>query len=555
MKNKLVLIIYILLSNACLSQVLSLSYSSKNEPEKSITDSLTLNSKTFNTFNNLKKYNDSTISNLKKSGFLNLLARPLIKTSDSSFNQSLSLGKRYRTVRIEATSESKEIDSLLEITLSRKRNKNYSTPSLLENRIKEIYSYLINKGYTFTTIKTSNIAMNTSDTITVHLNIKNKEKRYIDHIKIKGYDTFPKRYTQNLIKKRYLINEKNLKKIKGTFEKLPFIEIIKESELLFKKDSTTLYVYLKKKNNNALDGLIGFNNTEGTKLEINGYLDLQLNNNFNNAEQIHLIYRGDDQDQTQLDVNLDLPYLFKSKIGLSANLNLLRRDSTYQNSTFGSGLFYSFNPQVKTGLSYKTTNSTTEANGTNSKNFKSQNLKLDFNYDLFSNDELMIYESRAKLEIITGNRVTTDRNSQQLRLNAIAEHNLQIDQNNSINIRGTLNLLDSDDIIFNELYQVGGINSIRGFNQNSIDTSFFTAINTEYRYRISRGIYLHSIIDYGIFEDFLSKKTENIYGIGVGTAILTQSGILRISFANGSFSGANLDFSSTVAHINLKIRF
>lgn len=555
MKNKLVLIIYILLSNTCVSQVLSLSYSSKNESDKSVMDSLTLNNSTFDSFNNLKKYNDSTISNLNKSGFLNLLARPLIKTSDSSFNQSISLGKKYRTVRIEATSESKEVDSLIEITLSRKRNKNYSTPSLLENRINEIHSYLTNKGYTFTTIKTSNLTMNTSDTITVQLNVKNEEKRFIDNIKIKGYDKFPKRYTQSLIKKRYLINEQNLKKIKGTFKKLPFIEIFKESELLFKKDSTTLYIYLKKKNNNILDGLIGFNNTEGTKLEINGYLDLQLNNNFNNGEQIHLIYRGDDRDQTQLDVNAELPYLFKSKIGLSANLNLLRRDSTYQNTTFSSGLFYSFNPQIKSGLSYKTTNSTTETNSTNSKNFKSQNLKLDFNYDLFSNDELIIYDTRAQIEIITGNRATTDQNSQQLRLNAIAEHNLQINPKNSINVKGTLKLLNSDNIIFNELYQVGGINSIRGFNQNSIDTSFFTALNTEYRYRISRGIYLHSIIDYGIFEDFLSKKTENIYGIGVGTAILTQSGILRISFANGSFSGANLDFSSTVAHINLKIRF
>ncbi|WP_438961654.1 hypothetical protein [Nonlabens sp.] len=555
MKNTLLLIIYTLTSTVCLSQSLKLSYSSKKESQKTITDSLTKNNILFKNYNDLTEHNDSIISQLKKAGYINLLSNPIKKETDSSFNQVLDLGKKYGTIKIRTQSDLSEIDSLLEITLSRKHNKHYITPENLQTRINEIYRYLTKKGYPFTTIKTQKVKITESDTITIQLNVTTNKKRFIDHIKIKGYDNFPENFTKNLIAKKHLLNEKNIKKIQKTIEKLSFVETTKKPELLFKKDSTTLYMYLKKKNNNILDGLIGFNNTDGSKLEINGYLDLQLNNNLNNGEQLHIIYRGDDLDQTKLNINLNLPYLLKSNIGLTTNLNILRRDSTYQNTSFSGGLFYSFSPQIRSGISYKTTNSSTENNDTNSESYKSQNVKLDFNYESFSNDDLIIYKSRATAEIITGNRNTEEQQSKQFRINIEGEHNLQINSKNSLNIQGTVKFLNSDNIIFNELYQIGGTNSIRGFNQNSIDTSFFTAVNTEYRRRISNGIYLHTILDYGIFEEYLSKRVEKIYGIGVGTAILTQSGILRISFANGSFPGANLNFSNTIAHINLKILF
>ncbi len=555
LKNTLLLIIYTLTSTVCLSQSLKLSYSSKKESQKTITDSLTKNNILFKNYNDLTEHNDSIISQLKKAGYINLLSNPIKKETDSSFNQVLDLGKKYGTIKIRTQSDLSEIDSLLEITLSRKHNKHYITPENLQTRINEIYRYLTKKGYPFTTIKTQKVKITESDTITIQLNVTTNKKRFIDHIKIKGYDNFPENFTKNLIAKKHLLNEKNIKKIQKTIEKLSFVETTKKPELLFKKDSTTLYMYLKKKNNNILDGLIGFNNTDGSKLEINGYLDLQLNNNLNNGEQLHIIYRGDDLDQTKLNINLNLPYLLKSNIGLTTNLNILRRDSTYQNTSFSGGLFYSFSPQIRSGISYKTTNSSTENNDTNSESYKSQNVKLDFNYESFSNDDLIIYKSRATAEIITGNRNTEEQQSKQFRINIEGEHNLQINSKNSLNIQGTVKFLNSDNIIFNELYQIGGTNSIRGFNQNSIDTSFFTAVNTEYRRRISNGIYLHTILDYGIFEEYLSKRVEKIYGIGVGTAILTQSGILRISFANGSFPGANLNFSNTIAHINLKILF
>ena len=536
------------------SQSLSIIYSSKSEQDSRALDSLKNNNR-FNDYRNLSDTNDSTLSSLYKNGYLNLLAKPLLKANDSTYIQELHLGRRYSTIKIVTLSKESYIDSLMQIPLSRKQHKNYVSTKNLESKIKELYTYLSNKGHTFTTIKTKDIVFNETDTVEIRLEVKTNEIRHIDNIKIKGYPDFPRRYIENIIKRKYIINDNNINKIKETFKKLNFIEVVKDQELLFKKDSTTLYVYVKKKQNNLMDGLIGFNNTEGTKLEINGTLDLLLNNNLNNGEQLHLLYRGDDKDQTQLDIKIELPYLLKTKIGIRTGLNFLRRDSTYQNTTFNTGLFYSFNPQTTSGLDFSNTKSTTTNDINTNTNFTTQSLTLNFKHALNSTDILFIYDQLAQIEIGSGIRKTNSANTNQFKIKALLKKNIYLTTQHSIHLEGQLKMLNSDDILFNELFQVGGINSIRGFNQNSIDTSFFTAINTEYRYRISRGIYLHSILDYGIFEDYRRLKTENLYGIGIGTAILTQSGILRLSVANGTFSRANLDLSSTVAHINLKIRF
>ncbi|MGJ8685034.1 MAG: BamA/TamA family outer membrane protein [Nonlabens sp.] len=553
MRILIVLIIYLLANSLGQAQSLNLVYKGNINNNSQKIDSIKTNGP-FSNFKELKSSKDSLVEQLQKTGYLNILTSPITKVNDSSYQVVINLGRKYKWIELIATPVNREIDSLIEITLSRKRKKNYIEVQNLNTKLEELQSYISNKGYPFLTINTKTILAE-QDTINMLLQVKTNEIRYVDNIVVKGYDEFPQKFIESIIKKKYVLNDKNIEKIKEKFKQMAFIEIVKEPEILFKKESTTLYVYAKKKSTNLVDGLIGFNNTDASKLEINGSIDLRLINNLNNGEHLKLLYRGDHKDQTQLDLNVQLPYLFKSKIGTSAGINITRRDSTYQNSTLEGGLFYSFQPQTTGGINYINTSSTVNDNTDSTASFKTTGVSLTLNHTLNSTDQLFINDEYATIEIGSGVRTFNKTRVNQIKIKALLEKNIYFNHKHSFHLEGKLLLLNSKNLLFNELFQVGGINSIRGFNQNSIDTSFFTSINSEYRYRISRGIYLHSIVDYGIFEDFNSSKTENLYGLGVGTAILTQSGILRISIANGTFSRANFDFSSTVAHINLKIKF
>ena len=75
---------------------------------------------------------------------------------------------------------------------------------------------------------------------------------------------------------------------------------------------------------------LGFGTNENTnKIEFDGYLDLRLINNLNYGETLNLFYKSDEIDQQTINVDLDLPYLFTSPIGLQVGLNLFRKDSTF----------------------------------------------------------------------------------------------------------------------------------------------------------------------------------------------------------------------------------
>jgi outer membrane protein assembly factor BamA len=105
----------------------------------------------------------------------------------------------------------------------------------------------------------------------------------------------------------------------------------------------------------------------------------------------------------------------------------------------------------------------------------------------------------------------------------------------------------------NELYRFGGINSIRGFNENSLQGNFFSSILSEYRYLVSSELYVHSIIDYGYFSDSTSSISDNLFGIGFGFGLLTKNGLLNMVYANGNSGNQNIQLSNSVVHLSLKL--
>ena len=100
----------------------------------------------------------------------------------------------------------------------------------------------------------------------------------------------------------------NLEAIKKKVEeikKLGFVRQVKDPEVLFKKDSTITYLYLKKIKNNSFDGFIGFaTNEESSKLDINGYMDIRLNNTLNYGEQVNINYKSTNDSDRFLKTNI-----------------------------------------------------------------------------------------------------------------------------------------------------------------------------------------------------------------------------------------------------------
>ena len=501
----------------------------------------------------IKNITDSLIFKLQKKGYLNILYTKPKKITDNTYYLNIILNKRYTHIKINHVTKTKQ-DSLISISLSRKREQIITIESQ-EQYLNDYNNDLKEKGFPFNEVKLSKVILSKKDTLEAELTFITKKKRYIDQIIIKGYTDFPKRIINQNINRKKSYSENSINDIDKIISNIPFAKATKKTEILFKKDSTNVYLYLEKIKTNTADGLIGFNNSTNGKLELNGYINLKLQNNLNKAETFSLEYRNDNGDQTKLNTYIDLPYIWNSPIGLNTELEIQRRDSTYQRTSFTSGIFYKPNWKTSIGLNYKTTSSTATDALLGIEDFTKRGIEGSVSFIEYNTDVLMPENFYLKGTLGFSNRNGIEKTEKQLNFNATFLKLWHLTNRSKFLNKITSYYLKSNDIQFNELYQFGGLGSIRGFNQNSIDSSFYTTIATEYRYRLNDQIYLHSILDIGVFENFNSKKLDKLYGFGGGIAILTQAGILNLSIANGRFEDAKVDLSSTVAHINLIINF
>jgi hemolysin activation/secretion protein len=125
---------------------------------------------------------------------------------------------------------------------------------------------------------------------------------------------------------------------------------------------------------------------------------------------------------------------------------------------------------------------------------------------------------------------------------------------NSFYIQLQVQGIDSDTYLFNELIRFGGINSIRGFEENSINASRLGVLASEYRYQLSPSLYVHTIIDAGYFETPIVSD-QKLYGFGFGFGLLTDAGLLKFNLANGQVENQTFKFSDSKIHLSLRATF
>jgi len=386
--------------------------------------------------------------------------------------------------------------------------------------------------------------------------------RTIDKIIIKGYDKFPKSYIKHYagIKISKPFNKQKLINQSESLNSLGFVKNLKPPEILFQQDSTTVYLYLKKQKDNLFDGILGFStNEDSKKLALNGYLNLELNNNLNYGEQFLLNYKADGNDQQKFRIKITLPYLIKTPFGVGLELNIFKQDSTFSTTDQQARVSYQISPSSNSYIGYKSYESSNLSKDpitdNNIEDFDSKFFIAGIKFTKTQNSDIFPVKTNFIIETEFGNRKSSNEIQSQVKIFSLLNHIFNLNFKNSIFLQNNTKLLTSDSYLTNELFRFGGINSIRGFSENSIDATFFSVLNTEYRYQFNKGVYIHSIIDVAYFKNEITSIEENIYSFGLGVGLETRAGILKFSIANGNAENQDFNFSNTKIHISISSRF
>lgn len=315
-------------------------------------------------------------------------------------------------------------------------------------------------------------------------------------------------------------------------------------------------MYLKKKQSNRFDGVLGFSSKEeGSGLDFNGYLDFLFNNIFNSGESIALLWKKNSNNSQRFLISAETPYIFNLPIIPKASFEIFRQDSTYNNITFDFGLSLLLNNKNKLTAAYNSENSndllSTNQSNPNIKSFKNRFFGVSYNYNLPNNDFLFPQKLNINFSAFLGNRTSENLKTSQSKFNLIANFIYSINFKNHFFIQNQSALLNSDNYYTNELFQIGGVNTIRGFNEDSILASSYSIFNLEYRFKPSSSSYFFTITDYAYVKNQVSNSNSNIYSLGLGYAFITKLGILNLSYALPKIE--NNAFKIDDAKINIKL--
>lgn len=552
--QKLLIFLFVCCFQLAVAQKFSLSIEGNSITETQVIDSIGYTKKHETVASILETQKDFE-KRLSYSGFVSYELLSQKKVNDSSFVFTYQLGNALKNINIYIGGLTLHEKSLIEESKGLIKIATNQTENWMQLKLK----LLEIKGFSLAKLQLTNLTQKENE-LFAELSLTTNKKRIADDLVILGYDKFPKNIKHQLKRnlKNRTFNQDLVTEVYTTLTDFPFVNQTKYPEILFTNDETKIYTYLEKAKPNRFDGFIGFANDENSKLTFNGYLDLALQNVFNSGEKLVLYWKNDGNQQSTFNLGGEVPYLFKSPIGIQANLRIFRQDSTFQNtqSELNLGYYFSYNKKLFIGTKSISSATIQNVNNSNLNDFKSRFYTVGFDYLKRNLTDFFFPEkTNLRVKLGFGNRtVDSDKNPQlfgQLELS----HNLYLNSKNSINLKNQSFYLQSDSHLVNELHRFGGINSIRGFRENSLQANLYSGILLEYRYLLAPTIYIHSITDYGYFQDKTSNLTENLLGLGFGFGLFTNNGIFNLVYANGSTSDQGIKLANSIVQISFKTNF
>ena len=542
MKSVLFFIHFILTLNILYSQEYKLNYIGDTKTENKIEN--------FDTYKDLVLGIEDSLISLKKTGNVNAEVKSFLMIDSLNFNVVIEKNQKIKYLQI--INEAK-FDELVKNILSSYKSK-AGLIKIDETEIiaREISKKLSKNGFPFAKVRFKNHDLTQSSVIKSNLNIDYGTRRYLDKIIVKGYEDFPSNFIKNIFKtnkNRFFDIDKATNQSK-LIDNTNFARNIKEPEILFTNDSTSLYLYLEKIRRNSFDGFISFDSDENSgKINLQGYAKVSLNNTFNTGEKINFDFKSQKNQDRSLNSSVIFPYFLSSPFNLKYSLNLIQKDSSYTSNENSVDVELNFN-KLKVGVGFQKNESYSDGQIEFIENFNSKLFNVSSEYFIPDSDDKLISEKfRLLVKYGTGKKIqlNNETNLNKYKLELIKKFNFS----SRFKLLSSIvkEKINSKNLVNNELIRFGGSNSIRGFDDNSIFADEYTLLATNLKFFLNDTIYIYGIFDLANYTNSILNLDQDIYSGGIGFSTLTENGVISINYSKGNNWGNSFNLKN--AKINV----
>ena len=542
MKSILFFIHFILTLNILFSQEYKLNYVGSTTTKNKI--------KNFETYKDLVLEIEDSLISLKKTGNINAIVKSFLMIDSLNFNVEIEKNQKIKYLQI--INEAKFDELVKSILSSYKSEAGLIKIDETDIIAREISNKLSKKGFPFAKVSFKNHELSQSSIIRSNLNIDYGSRRYLDKIIVKGYEDFPANFTNNIFKinkNRFFDIDKATKQSK-LIDNTNFARNIREPEILFTNDSTSLYLYLEKIRRNSFDGFISFDSDENSgKINIQGYAKISIINTFNSGEKINFDFKSQKNQDRSLNSNFIFPYFLGSPLNLKYSLNLIQKDSSFTSNENSIDIELNLK-NVKVGLGFQKNKSNSIAQTQFVEDFNSKLFNISSEYFIAdSNDKLISEKFKLLVKIGSGKKIQLNNETRLTRYKLELGKKFDFSERFKLQSLITKEKINSENLVNNELIRFGGSESIRGFDNNSIFADGYTLLATNLNFYLNETLYVYSIFDIANYTNSILDLDQDIYSGGIGFSTVTENGVISINYSKGNNWGNSFNLKN--AKINV----
>lgn len=438
-----------------------------------------------------------------------------------------------------------------------------------------------NNGYPFAAARLDSL-LAINGALSAALMIEKNQLYTIDSLTLKGKSKCKVGYMKNYlgIRPDDVYDESKINRISGRIRELAFVKEVAPPSARFYEKSTVITLYLEDKKASQFDGILGVlpDNNKPGKVLLTGELNLRLQSAFGRGELIDLRWRKLQAQTQDLKVNLAYPYLFATPFGIDYKLDLYKRDTTFLNVNNNIGVQY----MLMGGNYFKVflesrSSSLLSTVGLENVSTLPQN----------ADTRLVLYGIGVKFDRVdyrlnprkgfkvawnggAGNK-NIKRNSSlnpeiydslklktiQINSDVTLEVYFPLGKRHVIKTRMQAATMYNQQLFQNELFRIGGLRTLRGFDEESIFASSYGIGTVEYRFLLETNSYFYGFFDGAWYERNTPNRylRDTPYGFGAGISFETKLGIFTLNYALGSEFGKLSQIRAAKIHFGIISQF
>ena len=362
-------------------------------------------------------------------------------------------------------------------------------------------------------------------------------------------------------------------------KKLGFAQLAAEPQLTFQNKEATLMLELAPRKASKIDGIIGFlpNEEEEGRLLITGQFDLSLRNLFNSGKGLDIQWQSLRPRSQLLDIQYDHPRLFHSALDFHGSFNLLREDTTF--ITRQAEVNFSYRPSEHSLSLFSQFRSSDLLSATAFEDATELPDISDFSVDYYGTryeynglDDPVFPTSGTSAYVdaaVGAKRIRRnadlpselyqglDLNSVQYTLAAGVKNYKRINRYFIIYHQLRAAKVINERLFLNDLYRVGGLLSLRGFNENFFFASDYVLSNLEVQFHFQPGAYFFAFYDqsYLYYEVSQNQFEDYPLGVGVGLNLPVASGLVSLAYGLGRSQDQPMSLSLSKFHFGYIAKF